>query len=70
MPSGSLAIHASAGPETAAPSPTIVAITKRMSRRAPTTLGTRNPSSAREAGCIKRLSMTAKIMGRTISLAT
>ena len=66
MPSGSFAIHAWAGPETAAPSPTIVANTKRMSRRAPSALGTRNPSSARKAGCIKRLSMTAKIKGRTI----
>src|SRR5580704_17031689 len=46
MPSGSLAIQASAGPETAAPSPTIVAITTSMSRRAPSALGTRNPSSA------------------------
>ena len=43
MPSGSLAIQASAGPETAAPSPTIVAITTSMSRRAPSALGTRNP---------------------------
>src|SRR5580698_5898478 len=46
MPSGSFAIHAWAGPETVAPSPTIVANTKRMSRRAPSALGTRNPSSA------------------------
>ena len=50
MPSGSFAIHAWAGPETAAPSPTIVANTKRMSRRAPSALGTRNPSRARKAG--------------------
>ncbi len=34
MPWGSLAIHVSAGPETAAPIPTIVAITTRISRRA------------------------------------
>src|SRR6202453_2223847 len=68
-PSGSLAIHASAGPATAAPSPTIVANTKRMSRRAASALGTRNRSSARKAGCIQRLSMMAKIKGRTISLA-
>ena len=70
MPSGSLAIQASADPETAAPSPTIVAITTSMSRRAPSALGTRNRSSARKAGCIRRLSMTAKVIGRTISLAT
>ena len=70
MPSGSLAIHASAGPEMAAPSPTIVAITTSMSKRAPSALGVRNRSSARKAGCIKRLSMTAKIIGKTISLAT
>jgi hypothetical protein len=42
MPSGSLSIRASAGPATAAPSPTIVANTKRMSRRAVSALGTRN----------------------------
>jgi hypothetical protein len=70
MPSGSLAIHASAGPDTAAPSPTIVAITTSMSRRAPSAVGVRNRSSARKAGCISRLSMTAKIIGKTISLAT
>lgn len=68
-PSGSLAIHASAGPDTAAPSPTIVANTKSMSRRAPSALGVRNRSSARKVGCIRRLSMTAKIIGSTISLA-
>src|SRR5271165_4480993 len=46
----------------AAPSPTIVAITTRMSKIAPSALGTRKRSSARSAGCIRRLSMTAKII--------
>ena len=70
MPSGNLAIQVSAGPETAAPIPTIVATTTRMSTIDPSTLGTCNFSRARKAGCSKRLNMTAKIIGRTISLAT
>ena len=70
MPSGSLAIQASAGPETAAPIPTIVAKTTRMSKIDPSALGTRNRSSAPKAGCIRRLSMIAKIIGRTMSRAT
>src|SRR5579863_348793 len=70
MPSGSLAIQASAGPETAAPSPTIAANKTRINNSAPTGLGARIRSSQLKIGCISRLSMIAKTSGRTISLAT
>jgi hypothetical protein len=39
-------------------------------QKGPSALGVRNRWSARKAGCINRLSMTAKIIGKAMSLAT
>jgi hypothetical protein len=69
MPSGSLDIHASAGAATAAPSPTIVANTKKDEQKGRQRSGHPAPFERAQGRLHQRLSMTAKIKGKTISLA-
>ena len=70
MPSGSLFAQVLAGPEMAAPKPTIVPNSATISNSAASIRGTCNRPNMRKAGCSRSLRMIAKTNGNTISLAT